>query len=78
MNRPFDLASAAEIVEAAGDAVRIGAAVSSEAALTMLREACLSSFGQVDVIMNNVGVSDMGPPESLPDEAWHRANPFSR
>jgi NAD(P)-dependent dehydrogenase (short-subunit alcohol dehydrogenase family) len=63
---------AAEIVEGGGSAVGLGADVSGEDALTALREACLSSFGWVDVVMNNVGVIDMGPPETLPDAAWQR------
>jgi NAD(P)-dependent dehydrogenase (short-subunit alcohol dehydrogenase family) len=63
--------AAAEVVEAGGRAVAVGADV-SEAGLVALRDACLSAFGRVDVIMNNVGVIAMGPPESLPDEAWQR------
>ncbi|HEX4015193.1 MAG TPA: SDR family oxidoreductase [Frankiaceae bacterium] len=64
--------AAAEIVEAGGSAVAVGADASSEAALVGLRETCLNAFGRVDVVMNNVGVLAMGPPESLPDEAWQR------
>jgi NAD(P)-dependent dehydrogenase (short-subunit alcohol dehydrogenase family) len=66
-------AAADEITGQGGDAVALGADVSNEAGLEALREACLSAFGRVDVIMNNVGVLDMGPPESLPDAAWQRA-----
>lgn len=63
---------AAEIAEAGGSALGIGADVSTETALAALRDACLSTFGRVDVVMNNVGVIDMGAPESLPDAAWER------
>jgi NAD(P)-dependent dehydrogenase (short-subunit alcohol dehydrogenase family) len=64
--------AAREITDAGGQAVALGADVSKEVDLEALREACLSAFGRVDVIMNNVGVLAMGPPESLPDEAWQR------
>jgi NAD(P)-dependent dehydrogenase (short-subunit alcohol dehydrogenase family) len=64
--------AAAEIVEAGGSAVAVGADVSQAIGLESLRDACLSAFGRVDVVMNNVGVLAMGPPESLPDEAWQR------
>jgi NAD(P)-dependent dehydrogenase (short-subunit alcohol dehydrogenase family) len=63
---------AAEIQAAGGSAISLAADVSREADLVALREACLSAFGRVDVVMNNVGVLAMGPPESLPDEAWQR------
>lgn len=65
--------AAAEIADAGGSAIAVGLDVSSEAALEGLRDACLGAFGRVDVVMNNVGVLAMGPPESLPDEAWQRA-----
>jgi NAD(P)-dependent dehydrogenase (short-subunit alcohol dehydrogenase family) len=40
--------------------------------LESLRDACLARFGGVDLVMNNVGVLAMGPPESVPLEAWQR------
>ncbi len=63
---------AAGIVAGGGGAVAVGADVANEADLEALRDACLSAFGRVDVVMNNVGVIAMGAPESLPDEAWQR------
>jgi NAD(P)-dependent dehydrogenase (short-subunit alcohol dehydrogenase family) len=65
-------AVAEEIAAAGGSAVGVGGDVSREVDLIALREACLSAFGRVDVVMNNVGVLAMGPPEALPDEAWQR------
>ena len=62
-----------EITDAGGSAIALGADVSKEADLQALRDACLSAFGRVDVVMNNVGVLAMGPPETLPDAAWQRA-----
>jgi NAD(P)-dependent dehydrogenase (short-subunit alcohol dehydrogenase family) len=63
---------AAEIETAGGAAQGIGADVSREADLVALRDACLSTYGRVDVVMNNVGIVVMGAPEALPDEAWQR------
>src|SRR4051794_33054096 len=64
---------AAEIEAAGGGAVAMGTHVASQAGPVALREGCPSTYGPVDVVMNNVGVVVMGPPESLPDEAWQRA-----
>ena len=63
---------ATEIEAAGGRAIALAADVSREDDLIALRDGCLSAFGRVDVVMNNVGVLAMGPPESLPDEAWQR------
>ena len=43
-----------------------------QADLGSLRDLCLHRFGRLDLVMNNVGVLAMGPPESLPLEAWQR------
>lgn len=64
---------AAEIAAAGGGALAVTTDVSRESDLLALRDASLSAFGRVDVVMNNVGVVVMGPPETLPDDAWQRA-----
>lgn len=64
---------AAEIRAAGGSAIGLASDVTSETDLVALREAALSAYGRVDVIMNNVGVLAIGAPESLPDEAWARS-----
>jgi NAD(P)-dependent dehydrogenase (short-subunit alcohol dehydrogenase family) len=64
---------ATEIQASGGEALAVTTDVAHENDLTALRDACLSEYGQVDVVMNNVGVVVMGAPESLPDEAWQRA-----
>jgi NAD(P)-dependent dehydrogenase (short-subunit alcohol dehydrogenase family) len=46
--------------------------VTVEDDLVKLRDAALTRFDQIDVVMNNVGVIAMGTPETLPDEAWTR------
>jgi NAD(P)-dependent dehydrogenase (short-subunit alcohol dehydrogenase family) len=63
----------AALVEAAGgDATAVRVDVSQQRDLEMLRDVCLERFGRLDLVMNNVGVLAMGPPESLPLEAWQR------
>lgn len=61
-----------DIEAAGGTAIGLAADVTRESDLEALRDACLSRFGRLDVVMNNVGVLAMGAPESLPDEAWQR------
>jgi len=63
----------ATIVRAAGgEASSLRVDVSSESDLEAMRDLCLATFGRLDLVMNNVGVLAMGPPESLPLEAWQR------
>jgi NAD(P)-dependent dehydrogenase (short-subunit alcohol dehydrogenase family) len=64
--------SAALIEEAGGEALGMKVDVACEEDLVGLRETCLKRFGRLDVVMNTVGVLAMGPPESLPPEAWER------
>ena len=40
--------------------------------LEAVRDVALERFGQVDLVMNNVGVLAVGPPEDIPLEAWQR------
>ncbi len=65
-------AVAAEIAGAGGRAVAMEVDVTEEGDLVTLREACLKEFGHLEVVMNNVGVIALGPPEVMPDEAWNR------
>ncbi|WP_426574040.1 SDR family NAD(P)-dependent oxidoreductase [Aquihabitans sp. McL0605] len=63
----------AELVRAAGgEAASLAVDVSNHEDLEALRDLGISRFGRIDVVMNNVGVLAMGPPESLPIEAWQR------
>jgi len=55
-----------------GEAVSLEVDVSHEEDLEALRDLCVHRFGRLDLVMNNVGVLAMGPPESLPLEAWQR------
>ena len=65
-------AVASEITSAGGSACAASADVTDEAQLVALRDTCLERYGHLEVVMNNVGVLAVGPPEALPDEAWDR------
>jgi NAD(P)-dependent dehydrogenase (short-subunit alcohol dehydrogenase family) len=70
----------AERASAVADQVRrLGASakglacnVTDQADIERLRDECLTEFGRVDLVMNNVGVIAMGPPETLPLSEWQR------
>lgn len=72
----LDLARAEEtaglVRESGADALAVRADVASMDDLEALHRRCLDRFGTVDLLMNNVGVLAMGPPETLPVEAWQR------
>jgi NAD(P)-dependent dehydrogenase (short-subunit alcohol dehydrogenase family) len=46
--------------------------VTNLADLEAARDLALERFGQVDLVMNNVGVLAVGPVEAIPIEAWER------
>src|SRR5207244_2517588 len=64
--------TAAQVTAAGGDAIAARVDVVEQDDLEALRDRCVERFGRVDVVVNNVGVLAMGPPESLPVEAWRR------
>ena len=64
--------TAALVHDAGGEAVAARVDVADQGDLEALRDLCLRHFGRLDLVMNNVGVLAMGPPESLPLEAWQR------
>lgn len=64
--------TAALACEAGSEALGIAVDVVDQGALEAARDLCLDRFGRLDLVMNNVGVLAMGPPESLPIEAWQR------
>jgi NAD(P)-dependent dehydrogenase (short-subunit alcohol dehydrogenase family) len=65
-------AVAAEISQLGGQAVGLQSDVTELTDVERLRDESLDHFGRVDLVMNNVGVLAMGPPESLPLEEWQR------
>jgi NAD(P)-dependent dehydrogenase (short-subunit alcohol dehydrogenase family) len=63
----------AEEIGATGAAARaIACDVTQSVDLAALRDCALDAFGQIDIVMNNVGVLAVGPPEAIPLEAWQR------
>jgi NAD(P)-dependent dehydrogenase (short-subunit alcohol dehydrogenase family) len=64
--------TAAEIIAGGGDAIAVRVDVALQADVEALRDRCIERFGRVDVVVNNVGVLAMGPPETLPIDAWQR------
>jgi NAD(P)-dependent dehydrogenase (short-subunit alcohol dehydrogenase family) len=62
----------AEIESDGGRAVGFTADVTEQTAAAGLRETSLDHFGRVDLVMNNVGVLTMGPPEAIGVEEWQR------
>jgi len=65
-------ATATAITELGGSAIARRADVTNDGDFAALRDSCLESFGRIDLVMNNVGVLAMGPPETLPLAAWQR------
>ncbi len=65
---------AATVAAGIGDqAVAVHCDVTRIEDLEAVRDAAPHHFGQIDLIMNNVGVLAIGPVESIPLEAWHRS-----
>jgi NAD(P)-dependent dehydrogenase (short-subunit alcohol dehydrogenase family) len=65
-------AVAAEIVAAGGEAIPVQCDVTDIGSIERVRDHALATYGHIEIVMNNVGVLAMGPPESLPLEEWQR------
>ena len=65
-------AVAAEIEGVGGDAVRLKGERASVGRLGTVGEMCLSQFGRVDIVVNNVAVPAVGKPEAIPIEEWQK------
>jgi NAD(P)-dependent dehydrogenase (short-subunit alcohol dehydrogenase family) len=63
---------AAEIRRLGGQATGQACDVTNQEDVERLRAAGISEYGRIDLVMNNVGVIAMGPPESLPLSEWQR------
>ncbi len=65
------LEATAEEVSALGRrAIAVRCDVTSDVDVDALAQAALGAFGHIDVVMNNAGVSLLGPPEQIPMEDW--------
>lgn len=62
-----------EVSNGGGRSIGCRADVTSDEQMTALRSAALKAFGQVDIVMNNVGTLAIGYPEQLPMAAWQRS-----
>lgn len=65
-------AVAAEIVNAGGRALGVACDVSSAAAMAATVVAAETFLGDIDVVMNNVGIIMAGNPEDVPTKEWQR------
>ena len=63
---------AAELCDMGPTAVGMACDVAADGELGALRDLALSRFGQVDVVMNNVGVIAAGQPLNIPVAEWQR------
>lgn len=61
-----------EIIAEDGAAVGVAGDVSEDGTHEDLRDLALAAFGQIDVVMNNVGVIAIGQPEVIPLAEWQR------
>lgn len=61
-----------EIVDAGGTALAQRCDVAQDADFVAARDRCLTDFGRVDIVVNNVGVLVAGRPEQIPIDAWQR------
>lgn len=73
----LDEASAAEtaaiIVHAGGEAIAIGADVTSEAACRDFIQAAVDTYGKLDILHNNVGIGGQdASPTRIEEEVWDR------
>ncbi len=60
------------ITDAGGKAIAVGANVAKPEEIATLVEETVKAFGKIDVLVNNAGVYDFTPLESLTPESFHR------
>jgi NAD(P)-dependent dehydrogenase (short-subunit alcohol dehydrogenase family) len=63
-------ATAAIIADEGGEALALTADVTASAAVGAVIDQCLARFGHIDVLHNNVGMTDMADLEAIDDERW--------
>jgi NAD(P)-dependent dehydrogenase (short-subunit alcohol dehydrogenase family) len=55
-----------------GDATSFAADVSRAEDMKSLVDGCLKAYGQIDILLNNVGILAVGGPEEMSEEVWDR------
>jgi len=66
------VAVAGEAIQSGGSSVGTRLDVTSQADFDSARDLALSTFGAVDIVMNNVGLLAVGAPEYIPISEWER------
>ena len=61
----------AEISASGGEAMPFAADVTNETAVAALVEACIEQWGQLDLLVNNAGITADAPLIRMKDEQWH-------
>ena len=56
-----------------GEAIACAADVTNSASLAAVVERAVATFGQLDVLHNNVGITTMGDPIEASEDSWRRA-----
>lgn len=64
--------TATEIREAGGNAIAIESDVTDYDAMTALVEGTVEEFGSLDIMVNNAGLTRIGPAEEMDPEDWKR------
>lgn len=63
------------IIEAEGGVCEtVSGNVAVAADVSAITDACLSAFGRIDVLHNNVGIVELGGPVETTEESWDRVN----
>ena len=72
-NNPTAVEETVSIIHGEGGAAEVGICdVTSSTAFEAAVEACVARFGQLDIMVNNVGGSHPGGAESMPEEVWEK------
>jgi len=64
--------AAGEIEAVGGKAVAVGADVSNSQDTEKMAQSCLESFGRIDVLVTNAGISDPAMIHKMTEEQWDR------
>ena len=60
------------IAEEGGECITFQADVSKSSDCKSMVDKCLETFGRIDILHNNVGITGSGGPVEFPEEAWDR------